>query len=174
VIAIAVLAGLRSTRSGRIVLFALPLVWLIGSATGPLLTPQITLPVAETVVNIVLGALLAPDRPLPVAIVACLGTCSGCSMVFLTAPNSQRRMRLVRSTPPELRPLSLPWCRFWQGRAPRPCPMGACSCLRRRELDRGHRSFDAWLCDACSRLVSTTNELKPVIEVITDYKWERW
>jgi urease accessory protein len=64
VIALALLAGLRGPRFGRAVLFALPVAWLAGSTAGLLLTPQITLPVAETIVTIALGALLAADCPL--------------------------------------------------------------------------------------------------------------
>ena len=77
VIAIALLAGLRSPRSSRAVLFALPVAWLVGSAAGLLITPQITLPVPETIVTIALGALLAADRPLPLASVACLAILLG-------------------------------------------------------------------------------------------------
>jgi urease accessory protein len=77
VIAIALLAGLRSPRSGRAALFALPVAWLVGSAAGLFATPQITLPVAETVITIVIGALLAADRPLPLACVAFLAILLG-------------------------------------------------------------------------------------------------
>ena len=69
VIALALLAGLRGPRFGRAVLFALPVAWLVGSAAGLLLAPQVTLPVAETIVTIALGALLAADCPLPIAAV---------------------------------------------------------------------------------------------------------
>jgi hydrogenase/urease accessory protein HupE len=77
VIAIALLAGLRNPRSGRLVLFVLPVAWLVGSAAGLFVTPQITLPVAETVFTIVIGALLAADRPLPLAWVAFLAILLG-------------------------------------------------------------------------------------------------
>jgi hydrogenase/urease accessory protein HupE len=73
VIAIALLTGLRGPRSGRAVLFALP----VASAAGLFVTPQITLPVAETVFTIVIGALLAADRPLPLACVAFLAILLG-------------------------------------------------------------------------------------------------
>jgi urease accessory protein len=65
VIALALLAGLRGPRFGRAVLFALPVAWLAGSAIGLLVVQPITLPVAETIVTIGLGVLLAIDRPLP-------------------------------------------------------------------------------------------------------------
>jgi urease accessory protein len=77
VIALALLAGLRGPRFGRAVLFALPVAWLVGSVVGLLLAPQVTLPVAETIVTIALGALLAADCPLPVAFVASLATLLG-------------------------------------------------------------------------------------------------
>jgi urease accessory protein len=77
VIALALLAGLRGPRFGRAVLFALPVAWLAGSAVGLLLAPQVTLPVAETIVTIALGALLAADCPLPIAAVGGLAILLG-------------------------------------------------------------------------------------------------
>jgi urease accessory protein len=77
VIALALLAGLRGPRFGRAVLFALPVAWLVGSAAGLLLGPPITLPVAETIVTIGLGVLLATDRPLPLIWVAGLAVLLG-------------------------------------------------------------------------------------------------
>jgi len=49
----------------------------VGSAAGLLLAPPITLPVAETILTIAVGALLATDRPLPLASVACLAILLG-------------------------------------------------------------------------------------------------
>ena len=77
VIALALLAGIRGPRFGRAVLFALPVAWLVGSAAGLLLASQGTLPVAETIVTIVLGALLAADCPLPLAAVGGLAILLG-------------------------------------------------------------------------------------------------
>jgi urease accessory protein len=77
VIALALMAGLRGPRFGRAVLFALPVAWLIGSAAGLLLASPITLPVADTIITIALGVLLATDRPLPLAAVVCLGIVLG-------------------------------------------------------------------------------------------------
>jgi len=77
VIALALLAGLRGPRFGRAVLFALPVAWLVGSAAGLLLVPPITLPVAETIVTIGLGVLLATERPLPLIWVAGLAVLLG-------------------------------------------------------------------------------------------------
>ena len=77
VIALALLAGLRGPRFGRAVLFALPVAWLVGSAAGLLVAQPITLPLAETILTIALGALLATDRPLPLASVAGLAILLG-------------------------------------------------------------------------------------------------
>jgi urease accessory protein len=77
VIALALLAGLRGPRFGRAVVFALPVSWLLGSAVGLLLVPPITLPVAETIVTIGLGVLLATDCPLPLVWVAGLAVLLG-------------------------------------------------------------------------------------------------
>jgi urease accessory protein len=77
VIALALLAGLRGSRFGRAVLFALPVAWLAGSVAGLLLAPPITLPLAETILTIALGALLATDCPLPLAAVGCLAILLG-------------------------------------------------------------------------------------------------
>jgi hydrogenase/urease accessory protein HupE len=68
VIALSLLAGLRGPRFGRVVLLALPLAWLVGSAAGSLLALRVTLPMAETIVTIALGRpagrrLSASDRP---------------------------------------------------------------------------------------------------------------
>jgi urease accessory protein len=77
VIALSLWAGLRGPIFGRTVLFSLPVAWLVGSAAGILLTAPITLPVAETVVTIALGVLLATDRPLPFTCVAGLAVALG-------------------------------------------------------------------------------------------------
>ena len=77
VIALSLWAGLRGPVCGRAVLFALPVAWLIGSAAGILLAPPITLPVAETVLTIALGVLLATNRPLPLTWVAGLAVLLG-------------------------------------------------------------------------------------------------
>jgi urease accessory protein len=77
VIALALLAGLRGPRFGRAVLFALPAAWLVGSLAGLLLAPQVTLPVGETIFTIALGAFLAADCPLPLAVVGGLAILLG-------------------------------------------------------------------------------------------------
>jgi urease accessory protein len=77
VIALALLAGLRGARFGRGVLFALPVAWLAGSAFGLWLAPPITPPLAETILTIVLGLLLATDTRLPLASVVGLAILLG-------------------------------------------------------------------------------------------------
>jgi urease accessory protein len=77
VIALALLAGLRGPRFGRAVLFALPVAWLAGSAFGLWLAPPITLPLAEIILTIALGLLLACDSCLPLASVAGLAILLG-------------------------------------------------------------------------------------------------
>ena len=77
VIALALLAGLRGPRFGRAVLFVLPVAWLVGSTAGLLPAPQFTLAKAEIIVTIGLGALLAADRPLPLAFVVGLAILLG-------------------------------------------------------------------------------------------------
>jgi urease accessory protein len=77
VIALALLAGLRGPRFGRSVLFALPVAWLVGSAAGVCLAPQLTLPGLEIILTIGLGALLAADRPLPLGFVLSLAILLG-------------------------------------------------------------------------------------------------
>jgi urease accessory protein len=77
VIALALLAGLRGPPFGRSVLFALPAAWLVGSTAGVLLAPQLTLPGAEIILTIALGALLAADRPLPLGLVVSLAILLG-------------------------------------------------------------------------------------------------
>jgi urease accessory protein len=69
VIALTLLAGLRGPRCGRTVLFLLPAAWLAGSFAGLLVAPQVTLPVATAAVTMALGALVAADGPLPLAVV---------------------------------------------------------------------------------------------------------
>jgi len=70
VVALALLAGLRGSRCGRMVLILLPAVWLAASLAGRWVAPQVNPPVATAAVTIVLGALVAADLPLPLALVA--------------------------------------------------------------------------------------------------------
>ena len=69
VVALALLAGLRGPRFGRAVTFALPAAWFAGSIAGLQLSTQLSLPAATVVAIIALGALVAADRRLPIALV---------------------------------------------------------------------------------------------------------
>jgi len=70
VIAIALLAGLRGTRAGRVAGFALPAAWLAGNVAGALALPHGAPFVVTAAATIALGALVAADAPLPPEAVA--------------------------------------------------------------------------------------------------------
>jgi urease accessory protein len=70
VLALALLAGLRGPRAGRVVVFVLPAAWLVAGTTGQLLTRELELPGAVAAMTIALGALVAADRRLPLGVVA--------------------------------------------------------------------------------------------------------
>lgn len=76
-IAVALLAGLRGPACGRYVLFALPAAWLAGMATG--IAWNIPAPPmwVSAVVAILLGVLVATDRPWPPMVVAALAVLVG-------------------------------------------------------------------------------------------------
>ena len=65
VIALALLAGLRGPRSGRAVLFVLPVAWLVGSLVGQWTAIAICPPIMNAVLILVLGALVAADLAVP-------------------------------------------------------------------------------------------------------------
>ncbi len=69
VVALALLAGLHGPRFGRAVLFALPAAWLTGSVIGLLVAQQMTSPVAEAVLTIALGGMVAAGAALPLPLV---------------------------------------------------------------------------------------------------------
>jgi urease accessory protein len=77
VIALALFAGLRGPRFGRIVLFGLPLAWLMGGAAASVGILRFTFPATMTLVTIALGILLAADKPLPPALIAGLAILLG-------------------------------------------------------------------------------------------------
>ena len=55
----------RGPAFGRMVIFALPAAWLVGSAAGRLLGREAALPALAATLTILLGALVAADRSLP-------------------------------------------------------------------------------------------------------------
>jgi urease accessory protein len=77
VIALALLGGFRGPRFGRAVLFALPPAWLLGNATGQLVTARAVPPAVSAAMTVVLGALVAADRALPFAAVVGLAIAFG-------------------------------------------------------------------------------------------------
>jgi hydrogenase/urease accessory protein HupE len=82
VIALTLLAGLRGARCGRWVVLALPVVWVAGMITAA----AIHLPSGPVwltcALTIALGALVAADRPWPVALVVGLATLAGTTHGF--------------------------------------------------------------------------------------------
>jgi urease accessory protein len=69
VLALALLAGLSGPSFGRRVLFALPLAWIAGGIVGLGRSSELSLPVATTLTLLVVGALVAVGRKLPMGIV---------------------------------------------------------------------------------------------------------
>lgn len=77
VLALALLSGLRGPRFGRASLFVLPSAWLLGTIVGRLFHPHPAWPILSAVLTIAFGALVAADRPLPLAAVAALAAALG-------------------------------------------------------------------------------------------------
>lgn len=69
VVALALLAGLRGKACSRAVLFVLPAAWLAGALASRMTTLSGGIPVVSAALLIALGALVALDRKLPLAIV---------------------------------------------------------------------------------------------------------
>ena len=76
-IALSLLAGLHGPRFGRAVLFALPAAWLAGSLADLVVHSPATAPVVTATATILLGALVAADRHLPLAVVVALAIVLG-------------------------------------------------------------------------------------------------
>jgi hydrogenase/urease accessory protein HupE len=76
-VAIALLAGLRGTRSGRLVVIALPAAWLLGGLVGLGLPPLPNLTWLGVSSFLVLGLLVAADVKLPPIAVASLAAAYG-------------------------------------------------------------------------------------------------
>lgn len=64
VIALALLAGLRGRRHGRLLLFALPLAWIVGGVFGSRETAEVLVPAAAALSFLLIGLLLATDARL--------------------------------------------------------------------------------------------------------------
>lgn len=83
VLAIALLSGLVGARHGRVVLFTLSMAWLAGGVMGLQVDREVSLSVASTVSFLMLGALVAVDRRLPLVLVAGLACALGLLHGFL-------------------------------------------------------------------------------------------
>jgi len=77
VLALSLYSGLRGPRFGRAALFALPAAWLLGTIAGRLFHPHPAWPILSAILTILLGALAAADRPLPLPAVAALAAALG-------------------------------------------------------------------------------------------------
>jgi hydrogenase/urease accessory protein HupE len=77
------LSGLVGAQHGRVVLFTLSMAWLVGGVMGLQIDREVSLSVASTVSFLMLGALVAVDRKLPLALVAGLACALGVLHGFL-------------------------------------------------------------------------------------------
>jgi urease accessory protein len=76
-LALALLAGQRGSRGGRIALFALPLAWLLGGLIGLASATRSDAPALTTVSFLLLGGLVASEAPLAPGGVAALAIVVG-------------------------------------------------------------------------------------------------
>jgi hydrogenase/urease accessory protein HupE len=77
VVALALLAGLRGPRFGRWSLFVLTAAWLLGGVLGLQQQTEVSQPLLTAVTWLILGALVAADRALPLPVVVGLGLALG-------------------------------------------------------------------------------------------------
>ncbi len=94
-IALALLAGLRGPACGRSVLFALPTAWLAGMAVGIVWTIPAVPMWTNAAVAVLLGLLVATDRPWPPMVVAALAVVIG--IVYGAANGGELADREVRA-----------------------------------------------------------------------------
>ena len=85
IVALALYAGLRGARAGRLALFVLPLAWVAGGALGLRAGTSVTAPV-PALSFILLGLLVAADLRLPDGAVAALAAGLGLVHGFLNGP----------------------------------------------------------------------------------------
>ena len=76
-LALALLAGQRGSRSGRLALFALPAAWLVGGLVGLALSTISSATALTTASFLALGGLVAAEAKLPPAWVAALAVVVG-------------------------------------------------------------------------------------------------
>ena len=84
------LSGLVGARHGRVVLFTLSMAWLVGGVMGLQIGREVSLSVVSTVSFLMLGALVAVDRKLPLALVAGLACALGLLHGFLNGTATRR------------------------------------------------------------------------------------
>lgn len=77
VVALALLGGLLGPRFGRAILFTLPLAWIGGNLTGGLMSASFTLSLVSASLTIVLGILVAANKPLPLLLIVGLAAFLG-------------------------------------------------------------------------------------------------
>lgn len=83
VIALALLAGLGGPRDGRYVLVALPAAWSVGMMLGSLLAPSPGASWPAAISTLVLGALVAADRKVPLPVIVAIAVLLGLLVGFL-------------------------------------------------------------------------------------------
>ena len=98
VIAIALLGGLRGANFGRTVLFVLPVAWLAGSFAGRFSPVPLTLPALTAALTVILGGLVAADRPLSVTLVAGCGLLLGLLHGLLNGIELARQPSIISSS----------------------------------------------------------------------------
>jgi urease accessory protein len=84
VVALALLAGMRGPRTGRVLLAVLPAAWLGGGLLGLNLRTAAHLEWTTAISFLLVGALVAADRNLPTGLVAALAAGVGALHGFLT------------------------------------------------------------------------------------------
>ena len=98
VIAIALLGGLRGAHFGRTVLFVLPPAWLAGIFAGRFSPVPSTLPALTAALTVILGGLVAADRPLSVTLVAGCGLFLGLVHGVLNGIELARQHSIISSS----------------------------------------------------------------------------
>ncbi|MGB7840411.1 MAG: HupE/UreJ family protein [Terrimicrobiaceae bacterium] len=98
VIAIALLGGLRGANFGRTLLFVLPVAWLAGSFAGRFSPVPLTLPVLTAALTVILGGLVAADRPLSVTLVAGCGLLLGLLHGLLNGSEFAKQHAIISSS----------------------------------------------------------------------------
>ena len=95
-LALALLAGQRGSRAGRLALFALPLAWLLGGLVGLALPKTSDAPVLTTVSLLALGGLVATEARLRTAWVGSLAAVLGLLHGYLNgAAMSQAKLGIL-------------------------------------------------------------------------------